>query len=241
MWTKEIWRFRELNDDLPLVSEAGVSIRFIQGLRDKNWIDLAILIDYDTTISQIRQSWYWIVEWRDRLVRYQGTSLHTGKAAFLRQLDSLHQRGVSYAGIAERINRRIEEYLQFYVRCEKEYERLNWKFKAAISTFSRKDMKSWMEDWVGWQKENVPPELMAYESRLRDVRDWLEWCGLSEEESEAFITEALERARKGLRPLPRYYQRFEGPITKDQIRNRLKVWRQKEDRIPKEREQEGMD
>jgi hypothetical protein len=97
-----------------LMSEHGLRVRFVtinEGARSSR-IEMDIVVKPDTTIEQIRKSWHFILKWRERLNNFQEPWMLGGDNRFYFEITTLHNDGMSYQEIADRINARIVEHLK---------------------------------------------------------------------------------------------------------------------------------
>jgi hypothetical protein len=69
-------RFEGANFGLPLASENGVLFRIIE---IDNWLRVMIEVDEDTTSKDVRRAIPLALEWRDRLLQWQGPWLQGNK------------------------------------------------------------------------------------------------------------------------------------------------------------------
>ncbi|KXK20464.1 MAG: hypothetical protein UZ15_CFX003001689 [Chloroflexi bacterium OLB15] len=90
---------------LPLVSEEGVKITFVENLRLLGWIDLVVIIDEHVTREGLDAAYPLIDEWRERLVKEQGRWIYDGNNQLYEDLYYLQRElGFTYRQMAEQLN-----------------------------------------------------------------------------------------------------------------------------------------
>lgn len=101
--------FEGENYELPIFSESGVRIRIIEL---DGHLRIMIEVGEKSTNRQIRDAIPLALEWRDRLLEWQGPWIKGGSNEFLERLLREHDRGISYAALARKINQRLSDLLE---------------------------------------------------------------------------------------------------------------------------------
>ncbi len=204
-------------------------------------LKIMLLLDEDTTCTQIENSIPLALKWRDSLNKWQGIWLYGGYKSFLVQLDELQEQGVTYAELAERINKRVAEYLCQHMAFVKELESAKSELKTEIDCWS-------------WLNSEDSPDRMRNSCALARARDLLTAVRFQSDECvkhgkskrkrpntdrpkdiEAILQDGLECISEGKPPFEKGY-----PIDRDRVIATLRSWRGHEHyRIVKAKEQES--
>ena len=164
---------------------------------------LRVMIDVseNTTHNDLRDAIPLALEWRNRLLEYQGPWLWSGENSFLEELHTRHRNGQSYAELAERINQKVTDCLQKY------YQYVVAYYKAVQSQFKTLD----------FPLLKLTPNAFA----LDYARMLLQFVSLRDEEISEYLQIALERIAAGEQPSDRDY-----PVSGEKLRETLRSWRQ---------------
>ena len=176
-------RFLGRNSDLHIISESRVWIRVVE--IDKR---LHVLLDVgeDITHEDLRNAIPLALQWRDRLLEWQGPWMGGGANYFYYQLDHRQRTGATYSELAERINKRIADCLHEHIRYLQEYEDFIKEAEAAQPKFKL------YQDYFLWalQKQN---EFSNNQFALDHARDYLLLMKFDNE----YCEEILQEGRTG--------------------------------------------
>lgn len=191
----------QLSDDnyeVPFATKSGVLMRFIELDR---WIRVMIEVSEDTTSQQLREAIPLALEWRQRLLMWQGPWMGGGDNPFLEQLNYRQKNGESYRTLSEGINQRVSTLIQEFVGYSHEYNSVKHEFKT-------------MSDFYSWRPKSNP-------FSLEHARDMLRALKLKDKDIEPQLRKALENAESGL-PL----FEVEYPVSREKLIATLRGWRQ---------------
>ncbi|MEX2030708.1 MAG: hypothetical protein WD906_07045 [Anaerolineales bacterium] len=197
------------NYEVPFATKSGVLIRFVEMDR---WIRVMIEVGEDTTSQQLREAAPLALEWRQRLLKWQGPWMGGGDNPFLEQLDGRQQNGESYRALSESINHRVATLIQEFAAYIREYDSVKHEFKT-------------MSDFYLWRPASNP---FSFEH----ARDILRALRLKDKDIEPQLRKALENAKSGLPPFEAQY-----PVSREKMIATLRRWRQN----PKHKIREGID
>ena len=112
LFSKKVLRFKGANQDLRITGEGFI----IWVVEMDGWLRIMPDIQEDATYENLREAIPLVLQWRDRLMEWQGPWLHGGDNSLLFRLHQRHEHGESYASLAEMINQKSTEYLIEYVQ-----------------------------------------------------------------------------------------------------------------------------
>lgn len=193
--------------NLTIVSENGLVVHPIAGWSGKDRVDLAIIINDRSTIESIRDSWWYIVKWREALRDFQPEH---HRDWFCERLASFKDDGLSYAEIAERINQRLAELLSEYQAFLDEFNAVKAEFETMGDFFL----------WYSMHNEFPFAHAFSFEHADRLLSD----CQprLPKDEREQILMATVEEIGVGASPTI-----GDGvPVHGDDIRARLRYWQQ---------------
>lgn len=204
-----VYRFLNENPDLDFRSPNGIFVELVESI---GFIEILIRIDPDTTITAIRNSSEWIIEWRDRVHRWNDQEIARGQEAdvelrVFQYLDQKHKKeGLSYQSIAELVNTEIVEWIEISYTIHKEL----------ISQSRRGPEKDSNE----WRKQLVSLNLSASDA-LENARSILRVLGFPKDEIELWIKTLSDEfdARRS-----KFLLKKE-PVNREKIRNWLEYRR----------------
>lgn len=179
-------------------TESGVLIRFVE---IDDWIHVMIDVGEDTTSNDLKEAIPLAINWRNRLLEWQGPWLRGGRNRYLEILSQRHENGQSYRILAKEINQKIVECLEEFNEYVKELE-------AAHSEFNK------ISDFYLWQPK-------ANQFSLDHARYMLQALRLKEEEIEELLQIGFERIKVGEIAFEEGY-----PIDGEKLRNTLRSWRE---------------
>ena len=213
----------------------GVKINIIE--KDGGTLAVMIEILEDTTTKQIKDVIPLVLAWRNRLMEWQGIWQHGGKNLFLIELDDLHKGGMSYAELANGLNKRIEKYLYKYADFYKEYQAIFPKFKTSgdywtwlhaenhlIGNNPPGDNDSRLCKSGGLEYARQLLEAIRYQETDRDkgkIKKSKRPKKKMQKDIDAILKTGLERIAKGQKPFEKDYP----PIDGDRVKATLKSWR----------------
>lgn len=193
---------------LNFVTQAGVVIHPIELPKGK--VQIALVINQDSTIKQVEKSWWEIDKWRRALEEWQG--VHTSENdKFHKSMSDAQESGVSYNQIAEQINQRIVELLRKH--------------------------KAWLEDKAGFEKQFGDDVHLWFYEYMKDPQhndpasfkfadNLLSYCRpkLGKEERSTLLEDVLDRLQSGEPPFLSGGGLVQG---KRDVRERINYWREK--------------
>ena len=185
------------NYAVPIATEAGVLIRLVEL---DGWIRVMVEVGEDATSRDLRGAIPLALQWRDRLLRWQGPWMGGGDTPFLEQLSERQVRGESYRGLADRINERVGELVREFARYIDEYNAAKPRFRT-------------MMDFYLWQPTSNQFALDHARSMLRALR-------VGDRDVELLLSQALHNVRAGLPPFEPGY-----PVSRDKLIATLRTWR----------------
>lgn len=190
-------RFEGKNDDLPIAME-GVIFRVV---KLENRLRIMVEVQENTTHEQLRNAIPLAIEWRNRLLDFQGPSL-AGVNGFLEILLLRHENGKSYSMLAEQVNQKVEELLEEYSKVLSAYELAKYNFRT-------------MGDFFDWQSklENNP-------SSLSHVILLLKAFKMNQDEIDEILANGLRRIQEGEKPFEKGY-----PVSRARIIETLRSWK----------------
>lgn len=196
-------RFSGENHSLPTVSESGVLIRIIE-LDD--WLHVMIDVGEDSTSRSLRETIPLAIEWRDRLLKWQGPWMRGGATPFLEELARLSPAKISYKKLAKRINEKVSALLVEYWHYLKELENARPHFKTML------DFYLWHSSFNQFAAEHA--------------KDMLVMLGIKAEEADELIRLGIENIESGIKPFEDDY-----PISRDKLIRTLRTWSDSRKRI----------
>ena len=165
-----------------------------------NRLIIMIEVDENVTHEKIRNSIPLAIEWRNRLLEYQGPWINGGINYFLEYINSLHKQKVSYREIAKILNLKIEGYLKEYLKCKE--KTIEFEKDLYYSIYSPE-----LDDQYNQSAINHAVDLFTpFRWNDNDIDIWLQ-SGLDniQNEKKPFLNET--------------------PISRQQIIDTLKQWR----------------
>lgn len=173
----------------------------IDVLEDDGRLRVVIDVGEDATTEALRAAIPLALDWRDRLLQWQGPWVYGGRTPAMEHLLD-RKAGQTYAELASELNARVAGYLRQHIDDLQAFE-------AERATF-----KTW-GDFDAWQLRTG--RYFGGQTRAHDV---LQLAGLKKPAIEAAIGAGLERIRNGREP-------FEPgePVTAARIEAALKAWR----------------
>jgi hypothetical protein len=192
------FQLSEDNYEIPVASTSGVLIRLVE--LDK-WIRVMIEVAEDVTSQELRDAIPLALEWRQRLLMWQGPWMGGGDNPFLEQLDQRQQAGESYRDLSEEINRRAAQLVQEFATYINEYNSVRHEFKT-------------MGDFYMWQPKANPFALEHARGMLRALQ-------LKDKDIEALLRNALKAVGSELPPFEADY-----PVSREKLIATVRSWRQ---------------
>jgi len=183
---------------------SGVLFHVVEG---SGKLRLMLEVLEDTTTPQLRDAIPVALEWRDRILSWQGPHTGGGGNQFLMSLDRDHKRGQTYMEIADAINKKVETYLYQHFEFDQEYQ-------TALPTF-----KTW-GDQGDWLHSKDVPERLGRSFALFHARGLLQAIRVKDAEIDGFLKYGLKRISEGESPFEIGY-----PVSKDKVIATLKSWR----------------
>lgn len=140
-YSENLLRFMGENYDLPIVTDDGVFIDFIEGRMKQNWIEIVIRVNEYTTRKSLENAYPLIDKWRKRLESYQGLWVGGGDNELYEWLFQMHKHGDSYNELANRLNNQIAQYVKEHHHNPYAQERAIWIMQAM--GINESDAKQW--------------------------------------------------------------------------------------------------
>ncbi len=220
-------RFQSTYWDKPIATESGMLIRFVE---IGGWLKVMLEIDERTTNQDIRDAAPLLLEWRDRLIDFQGAWNGGGENNFFERLSYMQKHGYSYARLAERLNKRIEEHLNGYIAYRQEVDAVHPEEKSNHD----KDI-FYHVFWLGMNSNS---------SSLTHAKAVLESLHYKQEDILEIIKSGLESLVNGKSIFSKNY-----PISRPKITEALRTWRkgklhlaiQKQEEIAKQKHERRED
>jgi hypothetical protein len=195
-------RFMGENDDF-LREAFNKSRVFIHAIELDGRLKIMLEVDEDTTQEQIRRAAPYALKLRDRLFDFQGAWMLGGRNEFFERLSYLHEGGMIYAEIAERLNARVAEHLREAVIFSDELSRVAPNLKTQL-------------DYLEW---STSPEQKHNPYSFDHAKDILQTIGLKEKDIDEWLKDGVENIRNGKEPFSN------GPITRQDVVEKLRTWR----------------
>lgn len=177
-------RFITQNSNIPLC-ESEVLIRIIE---IDNWLRVVIEVGENATHENLRKANTLALEWRDRLLDYQGPWFGGGTNYFKESLFRKHERGKSYSEIAKMLNDRILEYIINDLENKRRIEKIQQELGE----------KATFIDFLKYQKDNNCMDLFFFS--FEHAKDILREFSMKEMKIEGFITEIISCLQNGETP-----------------------------------------
>ncbi len=203
--------FQGQNSDLPVFFESALWIRF---QRESGHIHMSLQFPPHRRISldDIREAWPAIAEWQKRLEAHQGPWQNGGEGRLFGLLHTLHEDGVSYAQLAEYVNRCVvrdlREYLVFRRSGQEAFGLLDEELRA-------------LDQYVYLGADAPCTPLTGNQFGREHAMSTLVAMGLSEAEASEWCDAILENLAAG----EAAYEEGGGPVARDHIISRLRAWR----------------
>lgn len=131
LFSKKVLRFKGANQELRITGEGFI----IWVVEMDGWLRTMLDIQEDATYENLREAIPLVLQWRDRLMEWQGPWLQGGDNFLLFTLHQRHKHGESYTSLAEMINQKTTEYLIEYVQFLKELKAALPKIKTEGDLF----------------------------------------------------------------------------------------------------------
>jgi hypothetical protein len=202
---KKILQFKRLNSDLAIEVD-GVLIRFVE---IDDWYRVMIEVDEDATHEALKKAIPFALQWRDRLIQYQGPWLRGGSNYFLYKLDIAHRRRKkSYGDLAKSINSTLSEYVREYLEYRNEVIQL------------APELEEKFEDDIYLSVVIVDLVDKHHSFGTEHSKYLLEEFGYSEREIEQILRAAITDVIDGFEPFQDDY-----PVYREKVINALRKWR----------------
>ena len=189
--------------DKSFATESGMLIRFVE---IDGWLRVMLEIDERTTNQNIREAAPLLLEWRDRLIDFQGAWNGGGENHFFERLSDMQKHGYSYARLAERLNKQIEKHLNGYIAYRQEVDAIHPEEKNKHD----KDI-FYNIFWLGMKSNS---------SSLTHAQGVLESLHYKKEDILEIIKDGLESLANGKSIFSKDY-----PISKFKMIEALRTWR----------------
>lgn len=190
-------RFKGENSELDIFSQSGVRVYVIE---IDDWLHVMMEAGEDTTSRDLHAAIPLVIEWRDRLLRWQGPWMQGSDNPFLEELSRLHEEGISYTKLANRINHRVVESLKELLKYLDELNIARPNFKTML-------------DFYLWQPT-------ANQFSFHHASDLLKIIGMDTKEIEELLNLGLENLRSNKPAFESGY-----PVSRDKLISTLKTWR----------------
>lgn len=216
--SREVLQFLQANLDLHTETGDGTAhIRVVHNPADHRELELAIVVDSDTSIRELGDLWPLILEWRKRLAARQGSD--PGPMGRLKDnLADLHvSRGFSYRRIADTLNYLVSILLLVSQVMTDEPDRACQRWGVLpgnvppIPPSADTDDEDGEIDWDDWDRESTWARGTA--------REYMLVLGMDIDAINNWISHGLSNARRGAIPFAP-----DTPIARDVVRERLRYW-----------------
>lgn len=192
-------RFEGANFELRQSTD-GVLVHIVEM---DNWLRVMIEVKDTTTHDQLRDVIPLALEWRDRLIEWQGHWTVGGNQGLLETMHQQHSFGErSYSQIAENLNQQIAELLFENKAWQEEYFAVRESFK----TMGDFNLHRWSHNRFA----------------IGRARFILETMRFPDSEIDEILSEGFKRIMNGEPPFEKEF-----PISRDKVIHILRVWRRK--------------
>ena len=189
--------FSDENHEYPRLSDSGVLIKIFEVY---DWLQVMISVGEDTTHDALREAIPLALEWRNRLLKWQGPRISGGEGEFFLRFNWYKEHGRSHAQLAAMINKNLSNYLKEYNSYIEEYEEVSQNSESSIDIFQ-------------WEFKSNP-------FAFNHAKNLMILVGFSEEEATLILNDEYKSIKEGT---PQFFDNY--PVTREKVINLLRRWR----------------